>query len=54
MERLTVADELMENGKRRCHIIDGRAVREQAMKFYWRLKEYEDLGLTPEQIEAMQ
>ena len=54
MERLTVADELMENGKRRCHIIDGRAVREQAMKFYWRLKKYEDLDLSPEQIEAMQ
>ena len=42
MERLTVADEKLENGKKRVHIIDVRAVKECAMKFYWRLKEYED------------
>lgn len=54
MERLTVADDILENGKRRCHLIDGREVRNHAMEFYWRLKEYEDLGLTPERIEVMQ
>lgn len=54
MERLTVADDILENGKRRCHLIDGREVRNHAMEFYWRLKKYEDLGLTPERIEAMQ
>lgn len=54
MERLTVADDILENGKRRCYLIDGREVRNHAMEFYWRLKEYEDLGLTPERIEAMQ
>lgn len=38
----------------KCSMIVFAAVREQAMKFYWRLKKYEDLDLSPEQIEAMQ
>lgn len=42
-ERLTVADEDLGNGMKRCHIIDGNEVRKHAMDFYWRLKEYEDL-----------
>lgn len=50
MERLTVPDEPIEGGMRRALIIDGRAVREQAMTIYWRLKKYEDTGLTPEEI----
>lgn len=42
MERLTVPAVKLENGKTVMPIIDGRAVREHAMQFYWRLKEYED------------
>lgn len=49
MERLTVPDKPIEGGIRRA-IIDTRAVKEDAMKFYWTLKKYEDTGLTPEEI----
>ena len=49
MDRLTIPDVPIEGGMRRA-IIDGRAVREQAMTIYWRLKKYEDTGLTPEEI----
>lgn len=49
MERLTVPDKPIEGGLRRA-IIDAGAVREDAMKFYWALKKYEDTGLTPEEI----
>ena len=43
MERLTVPGKKLEDGRTVMPIIDGRAVREHAMEFYWRLKEYEDL-----------
>ena len=43
MERLTVPAKKLEDGRTVMPIIDGRAVREHAMEFYWRLKEYEDL-----------
>lgn len=52
MERLTVPDDLIEGGKRRA-IIDARAVRAVAMTIYWALKKYEDTGLTPEEIVAL-
>jgi hypothetical protein len=35
-------------------IIDGNAVREHAMEIYWRLKDYEDTGYTPEEIAKLQ
>lgn len=49
MDRLTIPDEPIEGGLRRA-IIDIRAVKEQAMTLYWRLKSYEDTGLEPEEI----
>lgn len=51
MERLTVPDERISEHVTRISIIDARKVREHAMDFYWRLKEYEDTGLTPEQMK---
>lgn len=52
MERLTVPD-VKDGGKTICKLIDGRVVREHAMDFYWRLKKYEDTGLTPEEIKKL-
>lgn len=49
MERLTVPDKRIDGGMRRA-VIDTRAVRAEAMTIYWRLKKYEDTGLTPEEI----
>ena len=49
MDRLTIPDEPIEGGMRRS-VIDARAVKEQAMVIYWRLKEYEDTGFAPEEI----
>lgn len=42
MDRLTIPDVPIDGGMRRA-IIDARAVRQQAMTIYWKLKEYEDL-----------
>lgn len=53
MERLTVPDEKIGGGRKRVHIVDTRAVREEAMTIYWALKKYEDLEVTPEQIREM-
>lgn len=50
MDRLTIPDEHIEGGIRRT-VIDARAVRKEAMTIYWALKEYEDTGLTPQEIE---
>lgn len=50
MERLTVPAERLPDGKTRMPIIDARKVEEHAMEIYWRLKAYEDTGLTPEQV----
>lgn len=52
MERLTVPDERIDGGLRRA-IIDAREVRKEAMTIYWRLKKYEDTGLTPEEINGL-
>ena len=47
MERLTVPDKQIGEHTTRRTIIDGAAVRDYAMEIYWRLKAYEDTGLTP-------
>lgn len=52
MERLTIPDEPIDGGIKRA-LIDGREVRKYATTLYWRLKEYEDTGLTPEKIREM-
>lgn len=54
MERLTIPDVRVDEHTTRRTIIDARAVKEHAMDFYWRLKAYEDTGLTPEEIAQMQ
>ena len=53
MERLTVPDEPIEGGMRRAVIIDSRAVKEQAMTIYWRLKKYEDICPDPESLKEV-
>ena len=52
MERLTIPDVRVDEHTTRRSFIDVLAVREHAMKIYWRLKAYEDTGLTPEEIKA--
>ena len=42
MERLTIPDVRVDEHTTRRTMIDGKAVREHAMDFYWRLKAYED------------
>lgn len=54
MERLTVPDVRVDEHTTRRIIIDGNAVREHAMEIYWRLKDYEDTGYTPEEIAKLQ
>lgn len=54
MERLTVPDVRVGEHTTRRSIIDGNAVREHAMEIYWRLKDYEDTGYTPEEIAKLQ
>ncbi len=49
-DRLTIPDKKIPRGTRRT-VIDTREVKEQAMTFYWALKEYEDTGLTPKQLK---
>ena len=50
MKRLTIPDVRVDEHTTRRTMIDVEAVREHAMDFYWRLKAYEDLELTPEEI----
>lgn len=52
MERLTIPDVRVDEHTIRRSVIDVAAVREHTMKIYWRLKAYEDTGLTPEEIKA--
>lgn len=52
MDRLTIPDEPIEGGMRR-GIIDVRAVREEAMTIYWRLKKYEDICPDPEILKSI-
>nr|DAP02141.1 MAG TPA: hypothetical protein [Caudoviricetes sp.] len=47
MERLTIPDVHVDEHTTRRTMIDARAVKKHAMGFYWRLKAYEDTGLTP-------
>ena len=51
MERLTIPDVRVDEHTTRRTMIDARAVKNHAMEFYWRLKAYEDTGLTPEEID---
>lgn len=53
MERLTIPDVRVDEHTTRRTMIDGEAVREHAMDFYWRLKAYEDTGLTPAEVSAI-
>ena len=53
MERLTIPDVRVDEHTTRRTIIDARVVREHAMDFYWRLKAYEDTGLTPKEVTAI-
>lgn len=53
MERLTVPDVRADEHTTCRSIIDGNAVREHAMEIYWRLKDYEDTGLTPGDINEL-
>ena len=43
MERLTIPDVRVDEHTTRRSVIDVAAVREHAMKIYWRLKAYEDM-----------
>ena len=52
MGRLTIPDVRVDEHTTRRSVIDVAAVREHAMEFYYRLKAYEDTGLTPEEIKA--
>lgn len=53
MERLTIPDEKTEGGWKRA-VIDPKEVKKHAMTIYWALKKYEDTGLTPDEIDALQ
>lgn len=50
MDRLTIPDVKLDEHTTRRTMIDGEAVRERAMEIYWRLKDYEDTGLTPAEV----
>lgn len=52
MERLTIPDEPIEGGMRRA-VVDARAVREEAMNMYWRLKKYEDICPDPGRLREI-
>lgn len=52
MERLTTPDEHIDGGTRRT-VIDAREVKKHAMTLYWKLKKYEDTGITPEQLKII-
>lgn len=52
MERLTIPDEKIEGGWKRA-VVDSREVKKHAMPLYWALKKYEDTGLTPEKVTAL-
>ena len=48
MERLTIPDVRVDDHTTCRTMIDAEAVREHAMDFYWRLKAYEETGLSPQ------
>ena len=53
MGRLTIPDVRVDEHTTRRSVIDVAAVREHAMKIYWRLKAYEDTGIEPEAVETV-
>ena len=53
MERLTIPDVRVDEHTTRRTMIDARTVKKHAMDFYWRLKAYEDTGLTPQEVLSM-
>lgn len=52
MDRLTIPDEPIDGGMRRT-VVDCKAVKEQAMTIYWKLKAYEATGMEPEEITLL-
>lgn len=50
MDRLTVPDVRIDERTTRRAFVDAETVRNRAMEFYWRLKAYEDTGLSPDEI----
>ena len=53
MERLTIPDVRVDEHTIRRAFVDVETVRDRAMEFYWRLKAYEDTGLTPEEVDKV-
>lgn len=53
MKRLTIPDVRVDDHTTCRTMINAEAVREHAMDFYWRLKAYEDTGLTPQEVLSM-
>lgn len=53
MERLTIPDEKIDERTTRRTFVDAAAVREHAMEFYWKLKDYEDTGMTPGDVRCL-
>lgn len=52
MKRITMPDEKIEGGWKRA-VIDPEEVKKYTMTLYWKLKKYEDTGLTPDEINAL-
>lgn len=53
MDRLTIPDVKVDAHTTRRTMIDAEAVKERAMEIYWKLKKYEDTGLTPAEVLSM-
>lgn len=53
MDRLTIPDVKVDAHTTRRIMIDAEAVKERAMEIYWKLKKYEDTGLTPAEVLSM-
>lgn len=53
MDRLTIPDVKVDAHTTRRTMIDAEAVKERAMEMYWKLKKYEDTGLTPAEVHSM-
>lgn len=53
MDRLTIPDVKLDAHTTRRTMIDAEAVKERAMEIYWKLKKYEDTGLTPAEVLSM-
>lgn len=53
MDRLTIPDVKVDAHTTRRTMIDAEAVKERAMEIYWKLKKFEDTGLTPAEVLSM-